>query len=356
MPDALHHQTMRLRTLDLFCGGGGSSWGAHAAGADIVCGVDAWDLAVHAYARNFPKAKSVHLTMTPETGPADLGDIGEIDLLLGSPECTHHTCARGSRPQDEGSKQTAFYVTNFARDLIPRPRWVVLENVVHMQGWHGYDPLLRELRSLGYRTQVYVLDSSRFGVPQTRRRVFVVGDSKAEPPERIPLRIGRPPTVKSVLAQEGTHPSRPLRREGRAAATLQRAERAIKELGKGVPFLIVYYGSDGSGGWQRLDRPLRTITTVDRFGLVTWDGNTPMLRMLQVEELMAAMGFSGTYSLDGIGQRRARIRLLGNGVAPPVMQAIITAITATPAETGESESPTQLEMFEEPALLPIAAD
>jgi DNA (cytosine-5)-methyltransferase 1 len=100
----------------------------------------------------------------------------------------------------------------------------------------------------------------------------------------------------------------------------------MRALGRGVPFIIVYYGSDGSGGWQPLDRPLRTITTLDRFGLVTWDGGEPMLRMLQVPELMRAMGFHGAYSLNGIGQRRDRIRLLGNGVCPPVMQAIVSAL------------------------------
>ncbi|PWC29034.1 DNA cytosine methyltransferase [Teichococcus aestuarii] len=325
---------MRIRTLDLFCGGGGSSWGAQAAGAEIVCGVDAWDLAVRAYASNFSTAKAVHLRMTPESGPADLGDIGEIDLLLGSPECTHHTCARGSRPRDEDSKRTAFYVTNFARDLSPRPRWVVIENVVHMRGWHGYEPLLTELRRLGYRTEVYILDASRFGVPQSRRRVFIVGDLAAQPPSEVRGQRGRAPWVKGIIAAEDEgHRSRLLRSEGRAPATLERAKRGIAALGEGTPFLIVYYGSDGAGGWQPLDRPLRTITTLDRFGLVTWRGSTPMLRMLQVDELMAAMGFWGGYNLDGIGQRRDRIRLLGNGVCPPVMAAIVGSLTRGAAQT-----------------------
>lgn len=74
-------------------------------------------------------------------------------------------------------------------------------------------------------------------------------------------------------------------------ATIERAERAMKALGKRVPFLIVCYGSDGPGGWQTLERPLRTLTTLDRFGLVTWEGSEPMLRMLQVDELKSAMGF-----------------------------------------------------------------
>ena len=318
---------MSIRVLDLFCGGGGSSWGAQAAGAEIVCGVDGWDRAVDAYGQNFPGAKAVHLTMTPETHPDELGDIGPIDLLLGSPECTHHTCARGNRPRSEDSKRTAFFVSSFARQLEPRPRWVVVENVVNMRGWHGYDPLLGELSELGYNLEVLVLNASHFAVPQTRRRVFIIGDLQAKPPTQIPGAAGISLPAKSILAPAGTYRSRPLHTPGRAEATLARAERAINELGPRKPFLIVYYGSDGSGGWQPLERPLRTITTLDRFGLVTWDGNTPMLRMLQVDELMRAMGFDGAYSLDGVGQRRDRIKLLGNGVAPPVMKAVVEHLT-----------------------------
>lgn len=100
----------------------------------------------------------------------------------------------------------------------------------------------------------------------------------------------------------------------------------MKAIGTGAPFLIVYYGSDAAGGWQGLDRPLRTITTIDRFGLVTWADAKPYLRMLQVPELMRAMGFGTGYDLQGIGSRRDRIRLLGNGVAPPVMEAVVRTL------------------------------
>lgn len=89
-------------------------------------------------------------------------------------------------------------------------------------------------------------------------------------------------------------------------------------------FLIVYYGSDGAGGWQPLDRPLRTLTTLDRFGLVTWQGREPML---QVEELRAAMGFPSSH-LFKHGSRRDRIKMIGNAVTPPVMAAIVEALTS----------------------------
>lgn len=315
---------MTIRVLDLFCGGGGSSWGALQAGAEIVCGVDADPIATQAYSANFPGARAVNLRMHGETGARDIGFSDGIDLLLASPECTNHTCARGSRPIDEESRETARYVVSFARDL--RPRWVVIENVPQMRSWSGYEGLLRDLRQLGYRLDAATLDAQDFGVPQQRRRLFIVGDLMQQP--SLPRPHDRPRGhVEKILDPAGRWASKPLYREGRARPTLERAERAIAELGRGEPFLIVYYGSDASGGWQRLDRPLRTITTIDRFGLVTWQGDEPMLRMLQVPELMRAMGFGKGYSLDGLGCRRDRIRLLGNGVAPPVMMEIVRTLT-----------------------------
>ncbi|MEI6158542.1 MAG: DNA cytosine methyltransferase [Roseococcus sp.] len=316
---------MTLRTLDLFCGGGGSSWGARAAGAEIIGGVDADPIASVAYARNFEGARAVNWRMSDATTAATLGDLGRIDLLLASPECTNHTCARGARPVDEASRNTARYVLNFARDL--RPRWVVIENVPQMKSWDGYGPLMTELGSLGYNLKTAVLDAQHFGVPQQRRRLFIVCDREAVPSLPVGNVLSRRPSVASILDSVGTWASKPLFRPGRAAPTLARAGRAMEALGRNVPFLIVYYGSDASGGWQRLDRPLRTITTIDRFGLVTWMDGEPMLRMLQVPELMRAMGFSRGYSLDGVGSRRDRVRLLGNGVAPPVMEAIVRQLT-----------------------------
>lgn len=315
---------MRLRTIDLFCGGGGSSWGAKNAGAEIVCGVDAWDVATRTYEANFAGARALNVRMEEDSGPSILGEVGEIDLLLASPECTNHTCAKGSRPRDEGSKKTAHFVTNFVREL--NPRWVVVENVIHMRSWDGYDPLISDLEGLGYNVLPQVLDAADFGVPQSRRRLFLLCDREAEPLPIPPYGLPRRMVEQDILIDGGWR-SRPLYRPGRAKDTIARAERAMAALGRGVPFLIVYYGSDGSGGWQPLDRPIRTLTTLDRFGLVTWDGNEPMLRMLQVPELRRAMGFGSGYRLP-FGSRRDQIRLLGNGVCPPVMKAIVRSLVS----------------------------
>lgn len=216
---------------------------------------------------------------------------------------------------------------NFAKKL--KPRWIVLENVVQMRSWHGYTPLISDLEALGYNVRPQTLDAFDFGVPQTRRRLFLLCDREVMPAEmEIPTRRRRRAyTAADVIQFDGPWQSRPLYSHRRASDTLARAERAMKELGKGEPFLIVYYGSDGSGGWQPLQRPLRTLTTLDRFGLVTWERRTPMLRMLQVPELTRAMGFEKSYSLPH-GSRRDRIKILGNGICPPVMEAVVRSLTA----------------------------
>jgi len=90
---------------------------------------------------------------------------------------------------------------------------------------------------------------------------------------------------------------------------------------------VVYYGSDAAGGWQRLDRPLRTITTIDRFAIVAPNGRGHTMRMLQPLELAAAMGFPPDYKWPQ-STRREKVKLVGNAVCPPVMKAVIESLIA----------------------------
>jgi DNA (cytosine-5)-methyltransferase 1 len=314
---------MRISVLDMFCGAGGSSAGAEATGAEVVHGIDAWDLAALTFEDNFEGATVDIRALGPDSRPPRMLRRGDIDLLLASPECTNHSPAKGAKPRSEDSRRTSNYVLNFAKRL--RPRWIVLENVVQIQNWPGFSRLINELRDVGYHIRIETLDAADFGVPQTRRRLFVLCDLDREPPH-VRSRTRRWKSATTAVRLNGCWASQPLRHSRRASATIERAERAIAALGKGHPFLIVYYGSDGGGGWQRLSRPLRTLTTLDRFGLVTWEGREPMLRMLQVDELRRAMGFASTHRFEH-GSRRDRIKMIGNGVCPPVMEAVIETLT-----------------------------
>ncbi|MBG6080835.1 DNA cytosine methyltransferase [Rubrivivax gelatinosus] len=325
---------MPIHALDLFCGAGGSSQGAVQAGAVLVGAIDAWDLATATIKSNHPGATVLTQRLGPDSRPDKSLVKRGVQLLLASPECTNHSVAKGNAPRCEESKRSANYIVNYIEDL--EPKWVVLENVVQMRDWHGYDPLIGKLHRLGYGVTPQVIDSADFGVPQTRKRLFLLC-ARGTVPQEVPVPSGILKKAAKSFIDLGTKwPSRVLYLPGRAEATLARAGRAMAELGTDEPFLIVYYGSDGAGGWQSIDRPIRTLTTLDRFGLVTWRGGTPFLRMLQVEELKAAMGFPPAYKFEH-GARRDHVKMLGNGVCPPVMEAIVRHLTAPTSPIGSSD-------------------
>lgn len=315
---------MAMRALDLFCGAGGSSWGAREAGVEVVAAFDLWPLAGKVHDSNFPEAKFIPGRLEDHNVKLLARQLGPIDLILASPECTNHSPAKGNKPRCEESKDSAFQVVRFARAF--KPRWIIIENVVNMRKWRRYDEFKSDIQELGYNLSEQILNAAHFGVPQSRRRLFILADMQETPPKVLPRKI-QPKTVAEILDLNGAYRWTPLHQPNRAEATVARAERGFAALGKAKPFLLVYYGSDGAGGWQQLNRPLRTITTVDRFALVKPDPKFGhVMRMLQVPELMAAMGMPAKMKFD-FGTRRDRIKMIGNAVCPPVMNRVVHSLT-----------------------------
>lgn len=321
-----------VRAIDLFCGAGGSSFGATKAGVEVVAGFDMWDLAVRTYKANFPHAK-VYQTNLQALSDDDIrqfkASIGDVELILASPECTNHSKAKGNAERNEESKKTAFEAVRFAREF--RPRWIVIENVTEFETWDRFGDLLEDLELLQYSVNKVVINAKSLGVPQSRERLFLLCSLTRqqvvnEPPTEYS--VLRP--VSSIIDNSGKYPFTPLNRQGRAENTLRSAERAISALGKNTPFLLVYYGSGRkkNKGWQSVDEPLGTITTLDRFAYVVPGDSGHMMRMLQPEELKLAMGFTSEFKLDEIDglTRRDRIKLMGNGVCPPVMTKVVRSL------------------------------
>jgi len=306
----------------LFCGAGGSSWGAQAAGVEIVAAFDMWPVAESVYRDNFPNVKFYSGRIEDHDPDQIAREVGHIDLIMASPECTNHSVAKGNKPRCERSKDTALQVVRFAKAF--KPRWVIVENVVSMQNWSKYAGLVQDMKDLGYHSLVQKLNAADFGVPQARRRLFLLFDLEAEP-----AKIQRPKrkrkTAAHIVNRNGEYSYTPLRTDRRAKSTLERADRAISRLGEKTPFLLVYYGSDHAGGWQSLDRPLRTITTLDRFALVKPSGSGHVMRMLQPEELKAAMGWPQKFTIVH-GTRRDKIKVIGNAVCPKVMTTIVESL------------------------------
>jgi DNA (cytosine-5)-methyltransferase 1 len=289
-----------LRTIDLFCGAGGSSYGARNAGAEIIAGFDIWNTAALAYKTNFPSAKVFEGDLRDLDPNSVKRQLGEIDLILASPECTNHSLAKGAKERCEESKMTAFQVTRYAETF--QPKWIVIENVVEMQSWSEHQKLLEELWRLDYFVKEVKLNSADFNVPQARKRLFLLC-TKAK---NISCPIGNSPRrpVADIIDNSNLYKFTPLFQQGRAENTIVRAENAIKALGKNEKFIMVYYGT--GDGWQPLNKPLRTITTLDRFALVKpTRKHGHEMRMLQPEELKLAMGFDHDYKLNiGVTEER----------------------------------------------------
>lgn len=276
----------QIRCFDLYCGGGGSSRGAAMAGAKIIGGLDVWDLATKTFQLNFPLAR-VWNERAENVNPAHVAaNVGRVDLLLASPECTSHSVAKGKAPRCEKSRETAFQVIRYAQ--VFKPRWIVVENVPRMTLWARFQEWLGGIHGMGYRTCLGVLDSQDYRTPQSRRRLFILCDRDAEP--LLPPKARGPKRKVAGILMRGESrgkpwPFRAVRSVGRAEATIERAERAIKAFGPRSEFIMVYYGNDGAGGYQSLDRPLRTVTTLDRFAYIRPKGRGHEMRMLQPPEL-----------------------------------------------------------------------
>lgn len=106
-----------MTIADLFCGAGGTSTGALEAAR--ACGhnpkltaINHWPVAVATHKANHPDAR--HLCASLDSlNPRELFREGELDLLWASPECTHHSQARGGKPINDQSRATAWCVTRW---------------------------------------------------------------------------------------------------------------------------------------------------------------------------------------------------------------------------------------------------
>lgn len=332
----------KLTFVDLFCGGGFGARGAVCGGGVPLLGLDAWDLAAKTYKANFPDANVIN-DFIENVDSVKLCKIYRPDVLLTSPECTSHSIARGCKPGSERSRETAIGIIPWVTSM--EPRWVIVENVNRMKKWNRHNEMVESIEKLGYTVSDLFLNAADFGSAQARKRMFLVCDREGSSVSReqlLPYGKKIESTAWDVIEWDVDYQKKELYRPGRAPATIDRAERAISAIGRGKPFIIVYYGSDYAGGWQKLDVPLRTVTTIDRFGLVTWENDIPYLRMLQPTELLRAMT-GGTKHQLPFGNRREKVKLCGNGVCSDVTTAIFRWISSIQGEVEVSKLEEPLE-------------
>lgn len=300
-----------MRAIDLFAGAGGFSTGAVAAGCTVLWAANHWPDAVRVHSLNHPGTQHA----CQDLHQADWSRVPQHDLLLASPACTGHTRARGKeRPHHDAARSTAWAVVSAAETCLPA--FGIVENVPEFKSWSLFPQWTSCLRTLGYAISEHLIDAADLGVPQHRRRLFLVL-SRSRAPLRLRLpRVPHTPVRNILDFGAGVWSSLHNRRRPLAANTAARIRTGRVQ--HGDRFLISYYGT--SRGGHSLDAPIGTITTRDRYALVDGD----RLRMLSVDEARAAMSFPESYQLPV--NRATAMMLLGNAVAPAVSQVLCSAI------------------------------
>lgn len=159
-----------MRTIDLFAGCGGMSLGFQNAGFNIVAAFEFWDIAAECYEKNFNHP--VFCT--------DLSDIQNAieqikkfspDLIIGGPPCQDFSHA-GKRVEASRASLTESYAKII--DEI-RPKYFVMENVDRAEKSKAFESARAIFKNAGYGLTQMVLDASKCGVPQKRKRFFCIG-------------------------------------------------------------------------------------------------------------------------------------------------------------------------------------
>jgi DNA (cytosine-5)-methyltransferase 1 len=290
--------------------------GARLAGLEVLVAANHWRAAVETHRLNHPDTDH----MLQDLQQADFHGWPDFDVLAGSPACQGHSLARGlDRPHHDAARSTAWAIIAAAE--AKRPRYVAVENVPEFTRWRLYPQWRACLEILGYHVTEAVLDAADCGVPQHRRRLFVVGVRRdlAARPLTPATPHAHHVAARSIIDREGGSWA-PVEKPGRSQRVLGQVRWGRRHLGP--TFLVPYYSS-GSGRTARsLDRPIGTITTRDRWALV--DGGR--MRMLTARECLRAQGFPEGYALPP--QHKLALHLIGNAVPPPLAAAVLGTFVA----------------------------
>ncbi len=285
---------MREMVIDLFAGGGGASLGIE----------QALEVPVNLAINHDEAAIAMHKANHPQTehGCADVWSVDpvqatkgrQVGLLWGSPDCAHHSRAKGGKPRDKKIRSLAWVIVRWAKAV--RPRVIMVENVCEFADWGPLDSndmpdksksgttfnlWLNQLRGLGYRVSHKELVACDYGAPTRRKRLFIVARCDNEPivwPEPthgVPGNLfGLAPFRTAAECIDWSIPCPSIFERQRALVenTLWRIARAMRKFvfEAKEPFIVGIDNQSAGGtcGWG-VSEPLRTVTMENRFALVS---------------------------------------------------------------------------------------
>ena len=289
--------------VDNFAGGGGASTGIEIAigrSVDIAINHDPAAIAMHR--ANHPTTE--HYTEDVwKVDPVEACAGRPVALAWFSPDCKHHSKAKGGKPVSKKIRGLAWVAVKWAKAV--KPRVIMLENVEEFQDWGRLDEKNRpdprykgetfrrfvgQLEKLGYHVEYRLLRACDYGAPTIRKRFFLIARCDGqkivwpEPthaaPDSIEVQMGsKKPWVpvsevldfslpcpsifassEEIMEQYGIRAVRPL-----SENTMKRIARGLMKfvVNNPKPFIVSIgqTGFAGDGRQHSIDEPLRTVVS-----------------------------------------------------------------------------------------------
>ncbi|RCK40456.1 DNA cytosine methyltransferase [Thalassospira xiamenensis] len=293
--------------VDNFAGGGGASTGIEMAlGRPVNIAINHDANAVLMHQANHPHTH--HLCEDVfAVDPEDVCRGRRVGLAWFSPDCTHHSKAKGGKPRSKKIRGLAWVVVRWASKV--RPRVIMLENVEEFADWgplnkdgqpcktrkgQTFRHWVEQLERLGYRVEYRVLRACDYGTPTIRKRLFMIARCDGQPiiwpapthgkpgsPEVKAKKLKPWPVAADIIDWSLPCPSIFMDPTEAKKLRLKRPlkENTMKRIARGLqkfvfdaakPFIVtVNHGGDWFRG-QSLDEPFNTVTAArDGHGLVT---------------------------------------------------------------------------------------
>lgn len=338
---------MNVSCVDLFCGAGGLTHGLILEGVPVVAGIDLDPACRYPYEAN-NQAQFVERDIS-EIGAGDLielfGDT-DIKILAGCAPCQpFSTYAQRYELNNKDGKWGLLY--HFARLAEQaNPSLITMENVPTVAKHAVFHDFVDTLRNLGYKVWFDIVDSSKYGVPQTRKRMVLLA-SRLGDIKLIEATHPRPRTVRQAIGRLRTLSAGEVAPRDRLHATATLSDKNLQRIRASKPGgtwrdwpeqLIANCHKADSGrtysgvyGRMEWDKPAPTMTTQcygfgnGRFGHPEQD------RAISLREAAILQSFPRDYAFvpkDGEVNFTALGRLIGNAVPVNLGRAIARSINA----------------------------
>ncbi len=263
-----HKRPDDLTTVDLFSGCGGMSLGFQNAGFNVVAAYDNWELANTVYEENFDH--DVHWFDLSDTDRA-VEHVAKYapTVVIGGPPCQDFSIA-GKRQEAHRANLTIAFARIASRVAA---RVVVMENVYNIEKSKSLSEAIGILRDCGYGLTTRVIDASLVGVPQRRKRFFLVG-AKGVPEEAFGRSLDagladRPMTIHDHFGDElgiKHYYAHPRSYNRRAVFSVHEPSSTIRRVNRPIPKDYKRHPADKAA----ISKSVRPLTTEERSKVQTF--------------------------------------------------------------------------------------